>query len=253
MFFVLSKVLFHLVNPLLWISALLVYACFTGRPRRRKRLLLIATVLLLFFGNAFIVDEFFRAWEKSPAQDRPGARYTWAIVPGGLGNTLEHQGRMQFHHGSDRLWQALRFQREGIVKNILISSGAGRLDEPEDVEAVGVRNYLEKAGLMNARIYFESLSKNTYENARNCWQYMPDEARRDSVLLITSGYHVRRARACFEKQGFVCAVYGVDLYAGPRKYAPDHLLLPRWQSFRLWELLFHEWLGYGVYALMGYL
>jgi hypothetical protein len=62
-FFIISKILDFLLEPLLWILGLLIFSLFSKKPKRKKKLLVSSVVLLLVFSNSFLLDEAMRAWE----------------------------------------------------------------------------------------------------------------------------------------------------------------------------------------------
>src|SRR4051812_34720590 len=97
MFFYLSKILAFIISPIVWISALLVWACVTKKEGRRKRLLITACCMLYILSNPFIVDEGFRAWEPVNADhDLLPRKYQGAIVLGGVGEVDLRLKKMSF-------------------------------------------------------------------------------------------------------------------------------------------------------------
>ena len=74
-------------------------------------------------------------------------------------------------------------------------------------------------------------------------------------LLITSALHMKRAAACFKKQGLKFDVFTTDHYTMKQQkgeFTPD-ALLPSINSFVVWEAYLKEAVGYRVYSLQGYL
>ena len=61
MFFIISKLLLFLIEPTFWILSFLISALLF--KKYRKKLIIISIVIFWFFGNGFIVDEFYRLWE----------------------------------------------------------------------------------------------------------------------------------------------------------------------------------------------
>ncbi|NOZ45581.1 MAG: YdcF family protein, partial [Chlorobi bacterium] len=95
-------------------------------------------------------------------------------------------------------------------------------------------------------------SRNTHENAiftKKLTKYFDSKT---TYLLVTSAFHMRRAKACFKKAGFKFDIYAVNKKAGPRKYEFDYMFLPDKEAFYYWDLLIHEWAGFIVYKIMGY-
>ncbi len=73
-------------------------------------------------------------------------------------------------------------------------------------------------------------------------------------LLITSAVHMRRAGACFLKEGIEVDIFPTDPRAEPiQLLAPEKMILPTATGFVEWEALAREWAGFAVYWMRGYL
>ena len=253
MFFFLSKILAFLINPLVWIVGLLIYSWRTKIESRKRKSFAWAVGLLLFFTNSFILDEFMRAWEI-PAMHYKEIKqpYDAAIVLGGVINYDYDYERLQFYRSSDRLMQAVELYKKGLVKKIVFVGGSGRVSEPDKKEGPLVKRYLLQLGLPAEDLIFENESRNTRENALNVKPILDKEIHNGKYLLVTSGFHMRRAMACFRKVGLDPVPYSTDRFSGPRRFDPDHLLIPGSEALFTWNMLIHEWVGYLVYKISGY-
>lgn len=80
---------------------------------------------------------------------------------------------------------------------VIVSGGKGK-DEPLP-EAVVMKNYLIKQNISEHRILIEDLSRNTFENLSNVKRLLRDE---NEILIITSGFHLFRARMLAKRVGF---------------------------------------------------
>jgi uncharacterized SAM-binding protein YcdF (DUF218 family) len=254
LFFYLSKILAFVFSPIIWLFTLLVFALKTKRPKTKNTL--IATTLILFFvfGNSFILNEVNSHWETPPIADSNlKTKYTYAIVLGGLSYYDFQLNRIHFHKSSDRIFHAIRLLKEKKVEKILISGGSGSIAKPYELEANLLKEYLLKIGIADTLIVTENKSKNTYENAIYTKEILQKQNKfsNSRLLLITSGYHMKRAKACFKKQGFLFDTYSVDGRSGERKYYPDNLLIPDVGNLLGWHVLIHEFLGYSIYKVTG--
>src|SRR5687768_17064524 len=129
MFFILSKILNFLTNPLVFVFAFFLLSIFLRKPTWKKRCFWIALSLLIFFSNDFIANEMMRAWEIAPT---PYAdikkKYDWGIVLTGVTiNDMQPDDRVYFQHGADRVMHIVELYKMGIIKKIMISGGSGRL------------------------------------------------------------------------------------------------------------------------------
>jgi len=134
----------------------------------------------------------------------------------------------------------------------LISSGSGNLFNPDSREALIVQKYLLEIGIPSRDILVESESRNTRQNAVNSAEILNKSYPNGKFILVTSGYHIPRAEKCFKKLGIDVTLYGVDHYAGFRKYSLRNILLPKTYALFKWDLLIHEWVGMVSYKIMGY-
>lgn len=255
MFFALSKLLSILIAPLTWVFLLLIVAWRYRKRKRRRRSFIWAMILLYFFSNGFISRQVTRWWE-GPASPNPemNAPYAAAIVLGGFSSFDPAHQSLEFNRGADRLLHAMRLYHEGTVKKVIISGGSGMLLHPDEKEGHFVRDYLLSIGFPEQDLIIESESRNTHENARYvkavARQSFPPHAR---FLLVTSAGHMARAEACFTHEGINADPFKVDFSVGHDDFSFLGLILPSGASFDLWNRLIHEWVGYLMYAIKGYL
>lgn len=243
-----------MLNPIVWVFALLLAAYFCRNARTMKKLLLYAILVFWFFSNSFIVDEVMRPWEiRTNYKNIRDKKYKYGIVLGGIMNGYVYAtGQIIFNRSVDRLMQAIVLYRQGTIEKIVFTGGSGSIIEKDMKEGIFVKDYLLSMGIPDSSLIVEWESRNTYENAVYTRALIgADPARCD--LLITSGSHMRRSLAIFRKQGFCVDPFSTDMNAGVRKYDPSHLLMPSYRAMEEWGQLFHEWIGMLVYKIKGYL
>lgn len=256
MFFILSKTLFYLLMPMTWIIGLLVYSLLTKKFPRKKRAVKAAVFLLLFFTNGLIANEAMRGWEVPTVPIASLAPHDVAVVLTGITDSdRQPKDRVYFNKGADRILHPLQLYKMGKVKHILISGGSGRLvgkltNESEADELAAV---LKLAGVPDSAITLEDQSRNTRENAVFSVEILQQKFPSRSYLLVTSAFHMRRAAGCFRQAGVPVTAFSTDFYGKPRKWTPDHWLLPSEEALGKWAVLWHEWMGYVSYWVVGYL
>ncbi len=253
MFFVLSKILLFLTVPVTWIGACLAYGFYTKNKRRKKRAFWSAAIMFFIFSNQIIFDEFMRAWEVDGTKNEHVEHYDAAIVLGGMAYYNTDLERINFVRGSDRIFQALRLYERGKVDKIMICGDSGSLRDDGLDEAEQVKTYLLEIGVPEQDIIIENKSKNTHENAEFAADILKSGDYGDRFLLVTSGYHMRRALACFKAEGLDCTPYSTDHFTGERWFTLDRLFMPSIATLNNWKILTKEWLGYATYSIMGYL
>lgn len=256
MFFVLSKVLSFFVIPLNWVWMLLIWAALTRNERRRRQLAITTLTVFTFFSARVVVNPSMGWWEvETITADDIEEPYDVGILLGGYSNpqVATHDDRLNLSARGNRFFNAYELYRRGKVRKLLLSGGSGRLFSSGELEADHAAKTLRALGVPDSAIIIENRSRNTHENAVYTAELIRqlDPAPR-SCLLITSGYHMRRAAGCFRKAGVVFTPFSVDyLYEQNtlrlRNFFPDSL------SWHYWEVLFKEWIGYIAYWMAGYL
>ncbi|HLU86073.1 MAG TPA: YdcF family protein [Vicingaceae bacterium] len=253
MFFILSKLLHFLISPIIWVFGLLIAMLLVKSPRLKRKLLISSLVVLYFFSNAFIVDEVFRWYEeRTPSYKTMTTTYDIALVLGGFTTYDTESGLEGFHESTDRFLHALHLYKTGKVQKIMLIGGSGSIAKPEEKEGEIMAGFLTKIGVPKEAIIIENQSKNTRENALYAAEILKSYPPTSKLLLITSGYHMPRAKRCFQKAGVAFTPYSVDYYSGERKFVFDHLLLPDIQAITRWRVILHEWVGFITYKMLGY-
>jgi uncharacterized SAM-binding protein YcdF (DUF218 family) len=262
MFFTLSKTLYFIALPTTWLFLCLVYLIFSKHEQRKKRLRWWFIGGLLFFTNSFITNELFLWWEQPPtyfAAIKPN-QYDVAIVLTGVTSDYKSpKDRIYFHRGADRVLHTVRLFKEGKIKKILISgaefSRGGELSNTDR----SLKQVFLLCGVPDSVIFTEMQSRNTYENAIFSAKIIEKQFPKGKCLLVTSAFHVRRARACFEKAGIGVDAFSTDFYAGDRSSLSDldmvalvEILTPTVDALGRWNIFIKEILGYITYKVLGY-
>lgn len=254
MFFILSKLLNVLITPIFWIVLLALLGLILSKQKYKIRLFTASAIMLLFFTNPFIADEAIRLWTiKASPYEKLERNYDYGIVLTGMCSYDPQYKRINFLKSSDRLWQTMDLYNRGYLDKIFIVGGSGYVRNPDFTEAAYLKDYLMRNGIPKKDIIAETKSRNTYENTVNAAAYLHENCNSDcTYLLISSGYHLRRANACFEKQHIQATCFATDRYVGDRKWQIEHLIRPRVSALGRWNILLHEISGYVMYKIMGY-
>lgn len=254
MFFALSKIFSFLTHPFSWILIAFIISWWTKRPRLARYSFRGAIIALLFFTNSFIFLEFARLWETEGTKIEDVQHYDCAVVLGGMAEYDNSHQRLSIRRGGDRIWQAINLYHLGKVDKILISGSNGFLVDETLNEAVQFKEVLIQNGIPASDILVEDQSKNTYENAVESKKVIDAHPEINTVLLVTSALHMRRAKGCFEAAGFEkMGCFTTDHYTGEKRgYSVDQWLIPNASNLNSWENLIHEWIGFVSYKIMGY-
>jgi len=252
MFFIISKILSFLINPLLWILGLLLAAWKVKSEKLKQRLLKTTILIFLLFSNPFLFNEVMQLWETPAVAVSSLSNYDAGIV---LGTTLQYDAkldRVQFFQTADRLFQAIELYKKGIIKKIVYSGGSGKVLHQDEKEGIWVRRYLITIGIPEDDICIENNSRNTHENATLTKPLLDSIAPDGKFLLITSASHMRRSIKCFQKQGIHVDPYSTDRIGGLRSFEINRLILPNTNILSGWYILNHELVGMIIYKIAGY-
>jgi uncharacterized SAM-binding protein YcdF (DUF218 family) len=258
MFFVLSKVLIFLLKPFLWMVVCFLWAGFTRVAKRRRRLFIAGLVLLLIFSNPFLLREAFNLWEvPATGMDEIEGPYDVAIVLGGFSDpNRQPRDRLQIGSDGGRLLNAVELYQEGKVERLMISGGSATIVGEKIGEAIPTGRFLRRLGIPEEDIITDNGSRNTRENALASARLLKEMGSGDGelrCLLVTSGFHMRRARGCFERAGVAVTPFTTDHRGGSaRGWTPGEFMVPSAGAMAEWERLIKEWVGMLVYKMRGW-
>lgn len=97
-----------------------------------------------------------------------------------------------------RLDAAIDYLEENAETMVIVTGGQG--DNEIIPEGVGMKQYLMENGIKETRILVEDNATNTCENLMYSAEFLNPEE--DSVVLVTSNFHVFRAVKIAQKQGY---------------------------------------------------
>lgn len=256
MFFVLSKVLFFLIQPINWIVWPLIYTLFGKNKKWRRKTLIISLSVGLFFSNHFIFNQFAKLWEVDTITT-PNIKesYDIGILLGGYSNFYiqPDQDRHNFNERGARFFQAFELYKKGKFKKFLLTGGSGFMFGTEKSEAVLARELLLRLGVPDFDIIVESASRNTFENAVFTHEILEEKYPDASLLLITSAWHMRRSIGCFDQVNLKYTPFSVDFMGEENRYVPASLIIPKSVTIWRWEILTKEMIGYLAYRARGYI
>ncbi len=140
----------------------------------------------------FIKDQLEKAVFLQPQENLPERRTgtNVGIVIGGADGRVE---------------KAIELYKRGLIDYFLVSGGIGADSIDKDLtEAENYANTLIAAGIADNHIWIENRSTNTLENVEYSTEILARQAEQPShgfiyPIIITSGFHLKRTHALFEK------------------------------------------------------
>lgn len=242
--------------PLTIILILVLIGTIYLKRKWGKKCLWAGIGLLLLFTNPFLSNLALLAWEPEFKSFNEIENYEIGIVLTGVTNMSKTAyDRTFFNKGADRITHALQLYRMGKIKKILITGGQGLNPSNPQTEAELLKRFLVMTGMPEADILIEDQAKNTAQNAQFSKDFLDQYgiSTDQKFLLITSAFHMYRAKGCFDKVGLKTETFPVDYYSHDVKYDIPSLLFPDPFSLEYWTKLFKEWIGITVYKLIGYM
>ena len=254
MFFVLSKTLDLLIDPLAWIVGPLAVGLFLLARERRRRLAFSLCALglgVLFLGSLPPVAN--RLWHSLESQAvstiRADVTYDAVVLLGGMvspmGSTRENPA---WNDNIERLLTTRELLRAGRARAVIVTGGHyGTPGLPTEAEYLAKE--LEALGIEEERIILENRALNTRENA-TLTKAIVEARGLKTLLVVTSAFHLRRAKGCFEAVGLDADYLPVDYRM--RDPALDTRLMPRADSLGDTAKALRERVGLLVYQALGY-
>ncbi|WP_209329428.1 YdcF family protein [Lunatimonas salinarum] len=230
-----------LINPAFWLVALLILVAWFSWKGRRSLSILALAMLPLFFPAfpKWIIGN----WEQEiqPLRYLADGMNGLPILVLGAGATVDERlSPVQQLHISARLRliEGCRIWQQTPISNLVVSgSGLPGFISQAEIYAQAAA----ELGVKVEKIQIVPTPQTTYEEALHFKEKFPHY---DSLILVTSSLHMRRAKRLFESQG---------LHVIP---SPHHLihtldsnrrltsyLVPSIEGINLWAMVLHEWMG----------
>jgi uncharacterized SAM-binding protein YcdF (DUF218 family) len=242
--FILLKLLLLLFRPLLWIFFVFLFALLTRNVRWKKIAYRVAFGLLLFFTNPFIITRLMLAYEMQPVQLAPSQTFNTGILLGGLVGYSPSDKTGYFNNASDRFIQTALLYKNGHINNIIVAAGNGHITKNDFSEAGFIKKQLIELGIPAEKIFTDSQSRNTLENAINAKKLSDSAHVTGPYLLISSAMHLPRAVKVFRKAGINPVLYPCDFLArGSGNNFLEDYLVPSSIALTRWDNLIKEWVG----------
>lgn len=253
MTFVLSKIVWFLVQPLNLIVLLVLAGPVLSALRLRRvgqfafqtGLVILIVVSILPIGQMLLIplENRFARPATMPKE------ITGLIVLGGgaLSDLSVARGTVSLSNAAERYTEAVYLARLYPNARVVFTGGSSDVLGPGFSEADTVRTLFAELGLTGPRVLFERSSRNTWENAVNTQALIKPKAG-ERWLLVTSANHMPRSVGIFRRVGWTVIPYPVDYrtlgYVDIRGFD----FLDRMDEF---DTAIKEWIGLISYRFLG--
>ncbi|MFD1254001.1 hypothetical protein DEVEQU_02628 [Devosia equisanguinis] len=254
MFFVLSKVFWLLAQPLSIVLVLLACAIvllFVGR-RKLAIALLVPTALVhtltSFTSFGYVIIQPLEARFSVP-ETMPENVATIIVLGGAtLARPSTARQTSELNEAGDRLTTALWLARFYPEASLVLSGGAGLLDDTTEAEATTMQRFFIQQGIAPERLVLEEASRNTDENSAFTRDYL---ATVDGpAILVTSAFHMPRSMGLFRKQGLDLIAWPTDYRSSGREGFGFDIANPV-NNLSVTTVAMKEWIGLVVYHWTG--
>lgn len=241
---ILHKLLPMLVAPLFF----LVTLALIGLALRRRWVAIGVLVLLWTLSLPIVADTLWRHLEQQAvrplAESAPSA--SAIVVLSGMTRIVEgEKGSVRgWADGTDRFWAGLELFKSGRALKLIFTGGHMPWSATAQTEGQWLHDQAMAVGVPQSAIVVTRSVANTSEEAHAVSDLLPGQ----SVLLVTSAFHMPRAKAIFQAAGLKVYPFSVDIRATQRDmtimdFVPSAKALDRTTD------ALREWMGRGFYAV----
>jgi uncharacterized SAM-binding protein YcdF (DUF218 family) len=254
MFYYLSKVFWLLVQPLN-LSIILLLAGLLAAMVGRWRVAATGSMLaLLILGlsawtslGAAMLSPLEERFPRPPLPERVDGI---VVLGGGMEGAINFvRGRYELNASGDRMVEAAVLALHFPAAKVVISGGTIAMIGEGEGDAESAPRLLTALGVTTDRLILENKSRNTYENAIFTRELVTPKAG-ETWLLVTSAFHMPRAKALFDKAGFATVPWPVD-YRTSGKEGIGLFRDDPFGSLQTTTTAVREWIGLVAYWLSG--
>ena len=169
------------------------------------------------------------------------------VLGGGIQeNALEYQGNDELTHFA--MMRTIYAAKVAETNDLPVyTTGGTPLSKDTEAEADIMKSWLIWFGIETSRIHSENQANTTWENAVLTQSLLENEGL-NTVILVTSAWHMPRAVWCFEQQGLTVITAPTDFLTEQKAY-DIRSFLPRWNVLNDSSYALHEYLGLLWYKL----
>lgn len=243
-----------LLSPLSWLLIVLLLAVPAWRLRASRRWLWLGCVTLAVvavIAMTPLVANGLLAWLERPvAADADCALppSTVVVVAGGLDRSPRDAGDFSVLSSASqrRLEKGVQYWRAGAGRRLVLTGGQTMHGAASEGELMAA--YAQWLGVPPDELRVDSSARNTWQNARFVAQMQPGISQ--PIVLVTSAWHMRRARFAFHAVGIRVCPLPIDYRFNP--FELPGYLIPQSSALEKTELALHELVGLVYYHWLSW-
>ena len=200
---------------------LVIILILIGLIKNKKKLIYIAIGVLYILSTPIFSNNFFKLVEGSGHIDyrKPinaiDSAYAIVVLSGML--EINEVGDSTYIEWGDpdRFFGGIALFKAGKAQRLVFTGGKMPWDKAKKTEGEVLKEYAISNGIPSEKIFVTKDVENTADEAVAVKELISPSKR---IILVTSAYHIYRAKKLFEKQGFEVITYKVD-YKSSRESA----------------------------------
>jgi uncharacterized SAM-binding protein YcdF (DUF218 family) len=243
----LHKILPTFILPIMMVIILILI----GLIKNKKTLIYIAIVLLYTLSTPIFSNNFFKLVEGSEYRkpiNTIDSADAIVVLSGMLGvNEIEDSTYIEWGD-PDRFFGGIALFKAGKAQKLVFTGGKMPWDKVKKTEGEVLKEYAISNGISSEKILVTKDVVNTADEAVAVKEIISPYKR---IILVTSAFHMIRARKLFEKQGFIVIPYKVDYKTGFNKEITVLDFLPSADDLKTTEIGIREIIGRLFYLIKG--
>ena len=238
----LHKILPTFVLPIM----LVIIVILIGLIKNKKKLIYIAIGVLYILSTPIFSNNFMKLVEGSVHNDyrKPISAIDSAdaiVVLSGMLEINEVGDSTYIEWGDpDRFFGGIALFKAGKAQKLVFTGGKMPWDKAKKTEGEVLKEYALSNGIPSEKIFITKDVENTADEAVAVKELINPSKR---IILVTSAFHMYRAKRLFEKKGIVVIPYKVDYKASGLKNSNIMDFLPSANNLELTETGIREIIG----------
>ena len=241
----LHKILPLFLMPIIVVILLIVI----GLYKKRNSLIYFTIALLYILSTPIISNAFFKLVESDQHRKCIASieQADAIVVLSGMLSIHKIDGEEYIDWGDpDRFFGGVELMKAGKAPNLIFTGAKMPWGKSSRTEGAVLTDYAIQYGIPSNQIFVSDLVNNTADEATA----VKKMALGNKIILVTSAFHMPRARMLFEKEGLEVAPYPVDFKSLTADSVTFMDYLPNTGSLAKTELGMRELMGRLYYWLL---